>query len=115
MKLQFIYNGISYIDEKDEEILQQQVQDDTLLQNIEQHISFKEKDDLKYYITQISKWLSITDDETSSFKINTSTPSFQYLMHKKLRKLFPCVWTRPGDNSVLAILAILFSVKKIQF
>ncbi|XP_032672518.1 pre-piRNA 3'-exonuclease trimmer-like isoform X2 [Odontomachus brunneus] len=99
----FVHNGISYIDEEDEEILRQQVQDDTLLYNIEQHISFKEKDELKYYINQISKWLSTTTDETSSFKINTSTPSFQYLMHKKLRKLFPCVWTCSGDKSITVI------------
>lgn len=108
MKLQLIYHGISYLDEKDQEILQQQLQRDLLLHDIKQHISYKEEDDFRDYSNEIMNWLSTAGDETSSFKINISTPSFQYFMHKELRKRFSNVWTLSGNNSVRFSYSVFF-------
>ncbi|XP_014481530.1 PREDICTED: poly(A)-specific ribonuclease PARN-like domain-containing protein 1 [Dinoponera quadriceps] len=95
-----VYHGISYLDEKDQEILQQQVQQGSLCRNIEQHLSSKEEDDLKDYINEVAQWLNTAGEETSSFKINTCTPSLQYLIHKELRRRFPHIWTLSGNNSI---------------
>lgn len=94
------YKGISYLNEADQAILQQQLQDNMLFRNVERSISYKEEDILKDYIHQVSEWLNRASDETSSFKIDTSTPILQYLMHKELRNRFRNVWTFSGNNMV---------------
>lgn len=94
------YEGISYLSEADEAILQKQLQDNVLFRRVERSISYKEEDTLKDYISQVSEWLNTTSDETNSFKINTPTPILQYLMHKELRKCFPNVWTFSGNNMI---------------
>ncbi|KAL6437322.1 hypothetical protein ACFW04_005079 [Cataglyphis niger] len=94
------YKGISYLNEIDQATLQQQLQDNVLFRNVERSISYKEEDILKDYINQVSEWLNKASDETSSFKIDTSTPILQYLMHKELRNRFPNVWTFSGNNMV---------------
>ncbi|KMQ98242.1 poly -specific ribonuclease parn-like domain-containing protein 1 protein [Lasius niger] len=94
------YKGISYLNEADQAILQQQLEENVLFRNVERSISYKEEDNLKDYINQVSEWLNTASDETSSFKINTPTPILQYLTHKELRNRFPNVWTFSGNNMV---------------
>lgn len=97
---QLAYKGISYLNEADQAILQQQLEQNVLFRNVERSISYKEEDNLKDYINQVSEWLNTASDETSSFKINTPTPILQYLTHKELRNRFPNVWTFSGNNMV---------------
>ncbi|GAB1859301.1 Poly(A)-specific ribonuclease PARN-like domain-containing protein 1 [Camponotus japonicus] len=94
------YNGISYLNEDDQAILQQQLQENVLFRNVERSISYREEDCLKDYINQVSEWLNTASDETSSLKIDTPTPILQYVTHKELRNRFPNVWTFSGDNMV---------------
>ncbi|XP_012540799.1 pre-piRNA 3'-exonuclease trimmer isoform X2 [Monomorium pharaonis] len=97
------YEGISYLDQIDEEILRQQIQENMLLENVEQSISYKEEDDFKDTLTQVFQWLNNASDRTNSFKIESLTPTLQYFMHKELRKRFPNIWTLSGDNMVTVI------------
>ncbi|XP_025157816.1 pre-piRNA 3'-exonuclease trimmer isoform X2 [Harpegnathos saltator] len=97
------HHSIPYIDEQEKEILQQQIQQNTLIYNIKQVISFTEEDTLKNTINEVAKWLATNIDETNSFKIKTSSPNLQYLMHKELRKHFPNIWTLSGNESVTVI------------
>lgn len=99
-KFQFAYQGISYLDQVDEALLQQQLQENTLLHHVEQTISYKEEEDFKRVVTQIFEWLNTASDATDSFKIESSTPTLQYFMHKELRKRFPNIWTFSGSNTV---------------
>lgn len=97
---QLFYKGISYLDETDQAILQQQSDENVLFRNVERSISYKEEDSLKDYINKVSEWLNTASEETSSFKIDTPTPILQYLVHKELRHHFPNVWTFSGNNMV---------------
>ncbi|XP_024876104.1 pre-piRNA 3'-exonuclease trimmer-like [Temnothorax curvispinosus] len=97
-----VYEGISYLDEIDEAILQQQLQENTLFDNVEQSLSYGEEKDFKDVIVQIYEWLK-TAGETDSFKIESPTPTLQYYMHKELRRRFPNVWTYSGNNMVNVI------------
>ncbi|XP_011156770.2 pre-piRNA 3'-exonuclease trimmer isoform X2 [Solenopsis invicta] len=97
------YQGISYLDEVDEEFLQQQIQKNTLLDNVEQSISYKEEEDFKDTATQILEWLKTASDETDSFKIESCTPTMQYFMQKTLRKRFSNIWTFSGNNMITVI------------
>jgi len=97
---QLAYQGISYLDQIDEAILQQQLQENTLFYNVEQSISYKEEEDFKDTIVQIFEWLKTASDETDSFKIESPTPTLQYYMHKELRERFPNIWTFSGNNMV---------------
>lgn len=72
-----------------------------LLYNVEQSMSYMEEEDFKDKITQVLEWLNTASDEIDSFKVETLTPTFQYLMHKELRNRFPNVWTFSGNNMVL--------------
>lgn len=94
------YNGITYLNEADQAVLQQQLQENVLFRSVERSTSYKEEDSLKDYISQVSEWLSTASDETSSLKIDTPTPILQYLTHKELRNRFPNVWTLSGNNMV---------------
>lgn len=97
---QLAYNGISYLNEDDQAILQQQLQENVLFRNVERSISYREEDCLKDYINQVSEWLNTASDETSSLKVDTPTPILQYVTHKELRNRFPNVWTFSGNNMV---------------
>lgn len=97
---QLAYQGIPYLDQIDEAILQQQLQENTLLDNVEQSMSYMEEEDFKDKITQVLEWVNTASDETDSFKVETATPTLQYLMHKELRNRFPNVWTFSGNNMV---------------
>lgn len=97
---QFAYNGISYLNEDDQAILQQQLEENVLFRNVERSMSYREEDSLKDYINQVSEWLNTASNETNSLKIDTPTPILQYLTHKELRNRFPNVWTFSGNNMV---------------
>lgn len=99
----FAYQGISYLDEIDEAVLQQQLQENTLLSNVEQCITYQEEEDFKNTLGQIFKWLKTAGDETDSFKIQSRTPTVQYYMHKELRRHFPNVWTYSGNDMITVI------------
>lgn len=96
----FAYNGISYLNEDDQAILQQQLEENVLFRNVERSMSYREEDSLKDYINQVSEWLNTASNETNSLKIDTPTPILQYLTHKELRNRFPNVWTFSGNNMV---------------
>ncbi|EFN64967.1 Poly(A)-specific ribonuclease PARN-like domain-containing protein 1 [Camponotus floridanus] len=96
----FAYNGISYLNEDDQAILQQQLEENVLFHNVERSMSYREEDSLKDYINQVFEWLNTASDETNSLKIDTPTPILQYLTHKELRNRFPNVWTFSGNNMV---------------
>ncbi|XP_011880452.1 PREDICTED: poly(A)-specific ribonuclease PARN-like domain-containing protein 1 [Vollenhovia emeryi] len=97
------YQGISYLDQVDEAILQQQLQNKTLFQNVARSISYEEDDNFNDVVVKIIKWLSTASDETDSFKIESPTPKFQYFIHKELRKRFPNIWTFSENNTVTVI------------
>lgn len=97
---QLAYNGISYLDEVDRAVLTQQIQEDTLFNNVMQSISYKEEDDFKTAVTQIFEWLKTASDGVGSIKVESSTPTLQYFMHKELRKRFSNIWTYSGNNVV---------------
>lgn len=99
-KFQLAYQGISSLDQVNEAILQQQIEEGTLLHNIEQSISYEEEDNFKDAITQTYEWLNTASDEMDSFKIKSSTPTLQYFLHKELRKRFSNIWTLSGNNMV---------------
>ncbi|XP_018302369.1 poly(A)-specific ribonuclease PARN-like domain-containing protein 1 isoform X2 [Mycetomoellerius zeteki] len=97
------YNGISYLDEVDRAVLTQQIQEDTLFNNVMQSISYKEEDDFKTAVTQIFEWLKTASDGVGSIKVESSTPTLQYFMHKELRKRFSNIWTYSGNNVITVI------------
>ncbi|XP_018346792.1 PREDICTED: poly(A)-specific ribonuclease PARN-like domain-containing protein 1 isoform X1 [Trachymyrmex septentrionalis] len=97
------YNGISYLDQVDKTLLEQQLQENTLFNNVEQSISYKEEDDVKNAVTQIFEWLKTTSDEVDSIKVESPTPTLQYFMHKELRKRFSNIWTFSGNNVIIVI------------
>ncbi|XP_018394425.1 PREDICTED: poly(A)-specific ribonuclease PARN-like domain-containing protein 1 [Cyphomyrmex costatus] len=97
------YQGISYIDQVDRAVLQQQIQENTLFNNVEQSISYKEEEDFRNTMTEIFTWLNTASDEVDSFKIESPTPTLQYFMHKELRKRFSNIWTFSGNNMVTVI------------
>lgn len=97
--MQLAYEGISYLNEVDQEILQKQLQENVLFRNVERSVSHKEEDDLKNYINQVAEWLNTADD-ASSLNIVTSTPILQYLTHKELRNRFSNIWTISGNDMV---------------
>lgn len=99
-KFQFAYQGISYLDQADEAILQKLVQENMLFHNVEQSISYTEEEDFKNIVVKIFQWLNTASDDTDSFKIESPTPTLQYFMHKELRKRFPNIWTLSGNNMV---------------
>lgn len=94
-----MYNGISYLNEPEEALLQQQLQNNMLFRNIKQSLSFEEENDLNSCINQIAEWLK-TADEVNLIKLDTPTPLLQYITHKELRNYFPNVWTTSGNNVV---------------
>ena len=67
---------------------------------MEQSLSYKEEDDFKNSIIQIFEWLKTASDEVESIKVESSTPTLQYFMHKELRKRFSNIWTFSGNNVV---------------
>lgn len=99
----FAYQGISYLDQADEAILQKLVQENMLFHNVEQSISYTEEEDFKNIVVKIFQWLNTASDDTDSFKIESPTPTLQYFMHKELRKRFPNIWTLSGNNMITVI------------
>ncbi|KAL0105870.1 hypothetical protein PUN28_015945 [Cardiocondyla obscurior] len=98
-----VYQGISYIDQDDEANLQQQFKENTIFENVEELIMYKEKDDFRNVVTQVFNWLNTSSSDTDSFKIESATPTLQYFMHKELRKQFPNIWTLSGNNMITVI------------
>ncbi|KAG5325773.1 PNDC1 ribonuclease, partial [Pseudoatta argentina] len=106
------YNGISYLDQVDKTLLEQQIQENTLFNNVEQSISYKEEDDFKNTVTQIFEWLKTASDEVDSIKVKSPTPTLQYFMHKELRKRFSNIWTFSGNN-VITVIKVLPESRQI--
>ncbi|XP_018371191.1 PREDICTED: poly(A)-specific ribonuclease PARN-like domain-containing protein 1 isoform X1 [Trachymyrmex cornetzi] len=106
------YNGISYLDQVDKTLLERQLQENTLFNNVEQSISYKEEDDFKDAVIQIFEWLKTASDEVDSIKVESPTPTFQYFMHKELRKRFSNIWTFSGNN-VITVIKVLPESRQI--
>lgn len=94
----FINEGISFLDEIDEQLLRDYVNQDNLINKLEQ-LSYEEEDDIKHCRSKISGWIKKGPKEPS-FKLDTSSPILQYLIQKELRTKFKNIWTTPGFKSV---------------
>ncbi|XP_018058085.1 PREDICTED: poly(A)-specific ribonuclease PARN-like domain-containing protein 1 isoform X1 [Atta colombica] len=105
-------NGISYLDQIDKTFLEQQIQENTLFNNVEQSLSYKEEDDFKNAIIKIFEWLKTASDEVESIKVESPSPTLQYFMHKELRKRFSNIWTFSGNN-VITVIKVLPESRQI--
>ncbi|XP_078035715.1 pre-piRNA 3'-exonuclease trimmer isoform X2 [Augochlora pura] len=96
-----MHNGISYIDQIDEELLKEYVKEYNLSNYID-HLSYHELDIFCNCRNKIKEWL-LTAPHEISIEIKTVTPILQYIVHKELRNHFKNIWTISGHKSVIVI------------
>ncbi|KAK2580021.1 hypothetical protein KPH14_012310 [Odynerus spinipes] len=96
------YNGISYLDEIEEAMLKQQLKENTLYQNVENCMPYKDEDDIKDFSNGIAEWLK-SSEKNEIYNIRTSSPSLQYLLQKVVRSRFPNIWTISNKDTVTVI------------
>ncbi|XP_076646036.1 pre-piRNA 3'-exonuclease trimmer [Halictus rubicundus] len=96
-----IHNGISFLDQIDEEILKEHLEKGNLDNNLE-NLSHHEEYELKECKQIVYHWLTYNPNEIS-LKLATSSPILQYMIHKELRNTFKNIWTMSGYKSVIII------------
>lgn len=98
--LQFAYDGISYLNEIDENDLRNNLQEDILMRDLERLLCNRDADDLKNSRNVVADWLRQKTEPSDILEIDADSQFLQYLMQKELRNQFPDIWTYPGKYRV---------------
>ncbi|KAG7212344.1 hypothetical protein KM043_012665 [Ampulex compressa] len=98
-----ICEGISYLSEKEEALLKQQLAANVLVRNVQRSVSYQDEDNLRNYSNIVADWLQTSPKNEASLEVKVATPLLQYLMHKELRNRFQNIWTLSGEHSVIII------------
>ncbi|XP_026671379.1 pre-piRNA 3'-exonuclease trimmer-like isoform X2 [Ceratina calcarata] len=93
-----ISEGISCLDDADEEFLRTHIENGNLI-NDSELLSYEEKEDFKNCINMVSEWLS-QNPEPEPLKLPAGTPILQYMMQKQLRDSIKNIWTTSGYKTV---------------
>nr|XP_033323389.1 pre-piRNA 3'-exonuclease trimmer-like isoform X1 [Megalopta genalis] len=96
-----MHNGISYVDQIDEQLLREYVEEGKFMSNLE-HLSYHEEDVFKECKDKVEEWL-VTPTNEITYELATVTPILQYMVHKELRTHFKNIWTISGNKSVIVI------------
>ncbi|KZC12235.1 Poly(A)-specific ribonuclease PARN-like domain-containing protein 1 [Dufourea novaeangliae] len=97
----FVNEGITYLDEIDEDLMTKHVKEGNLQRNLE-YLSYEEEDDFKDCKNKVSEWISTYPNEISMV-LKAASPILQYMMHKELRSSFKNIWTVYGHKSITVI------------
>lgn len=112
LHLQFVYNGISFLNEEQEKRVQQELRDGQLFRLVERALSFDDEHSVQALCSQVSLWLQGGEpaqpvDEAAEksivLEVPKSTQSSQciaYVLHHELRRRFARVWTYPEKGNV---------------
>lgn len=99
----FAYDGISYLNEIDENDLRNNLQEDILMRDLERLLCNRDADDLKNSRNVVADWLRQKTEPSDILEIDADSQFLQYLMQKELRNQFPDIWTYPGKYRVAVI------------
>lgn len=94
-----INHGISYVNQIEEAILNEQWKNNTLYKNVEESMSYKEKDDVNHFSSMIAEWLKNLNNK-EIYTIPAFTDKFQYFLQKTLRERFRNIWTICNKQTV---------------
>ncbi|XP_046744638.1 pre-piRNA 3'-exonuclease trimmer-like [Diprion similis] len=94
------YDGISYLNEEEEQELRRRVADNILLRNIERSVSYMEEDKLKESYNRVAEWLK-TSNVGEPMSLDAASPMLEYLMQKELRTRYPQIWTEPRHGKII--------------
>ncbi|KOC67680.1 Poly(A)-specific ribonuclease PARN-like domain-containing protein 1 [Habropoda laboriosa] len=96
-----ISEGISYLNEIEEKLLKEHIEQGNILNSLE-HLTYEEEDYLKESKKKAFDWIT-NDSNEALFKVETSNPFLQYVLHKELRSSFDNIWTLWKRESVYIV------------
>ncbi|KAI4501952.1 hypothetical protein M0802_002634 [Mischocyttarus mexicanus] len=106
-----IYHGISYVDQIEEAILNEQLKNNTLYKNVEKSMTYKEEDDIKHFSSTVAEWLKHIY-EKDVYTIPVSCPKLQYFLQKTLRERYKNIWTICNEQ-MIQVLKISSDVREM--
>ncbi|KAL0894106.1 hypothetical protein ABMA27_014150 [Loxostege sticticalis] len=98
----FTYEGLPYLSKAEEDVIQQHLNKNTLFQNLSHSLEMEEEKLLQSYCSEVSKWLSSSDEGT--LYLDIKSPVLRYIAHNEIRMRFPGVLTTDSlgnSNKVL--------------
>ncbi|XP_068629732.1 pre-piRNA 3'-exonuclease trimmer-like [Battus philenor] len=87
----FTYEGIPYLSKLEEDEVHQQIKNNNLARYLNSNLEIKEDNQLQHYCSEVSKWLSNSEDGT--MYIDEHDAILRYLIHTEVRERFPNVLT----------------------
>ncbi|XP_015174095.1 PREDICTED: poly(A)-specific ribonuclease PARN-like domain-containing protein 1 isoform X2 [Polistes dominula] len=106
-----VNHGISYLNQIEEAMLNEQWKNDTFYKNVEDSMSYQEKDDVNLYSSLIAEWLKDLN-EKEIYTIPAFSHKFQYFLQKTLRERFQNIWTICNKQTV-QVIKISLDVRKM--
>lgn len=100
--LQVAYEGIPFLNVAQQNLIQTELAEETLLSNLERSLSYRDEDDLQAACSSVAQWLPKAGwGESLLFDIDETKYSLIYFMHKEIRRRFDDVWTFAEPKKVL--------------
>lgn len=106
---QFVYNGVSFLNEEQDLKVQQELKDGQLFRLVERALSHADEDAVQGLCSQVALWLAggkLSEDATEKSmvlqvpKSSQTSQCIAYVVHHELRRRFVSVWTIPEEGNV---------------
>lgn len=105
----FVYNGVSFLNEEQDLIVQQELREGHLFRSVERALSFEDEESVQTLCSQVALWLAggqpaeEATEKSMVLDVPKSSQTSQcivYVVHHELRRRFHSVWTIPEEGNV---------------